>query len=287
VKVLDFGVAKLLKQIGDLPKSGTAQGIVVGTPEYMAPEQALGLPIDARADIYSVGLVLYEMLTGVQPFQAETFGKLVVQITTRSLPALPMRTRAGEMIPRSLSEVVLKCLAKKPEERFTTTEELAQALEQFTGRSPPPDVAPVESDAKAIEAMKPKTGRMLLVGAAVLALIGGGGYLAFRPSPEAAVPPPPPVETPKEPEQIVLEIQSNPTGARVSNAETGEAVGVTPLEVKLDKSEGMLTLRFELEGRQTLQRAVSLARNNALSVDLAPAQGEKAEPAAKQKKKPR
>ena len=66
----------------------------------------------------------------------------------------------------------------------------------------------------------------------------------------------------------MLEIQSSPTGARVSRNDTGDLVGVTPLEVKLDRAEGTVTLKFELEGRQTIERQVSLARNNSLSVDL-------------------
>jgi len=270
VKVLDFGVAKLLEQIGDLPRAKTAQGLVIGTPEYMAPEQAMGLPTDLRADIYAMGLVLYEMLAGVAPFQSDTFGRLVVAITTKPPPPLPQKSRSGEHIPYALADVVLKCLHKKPDGRYASTEELAQALEPFAGRAPPVDLTPsAETDVAAIEAMKPKTGRNVLFGVLALLALAGGGFAAMKANTDAAPPPAPVVEAPKAPEEVVLEIQSNPTGARVTREDTGEVVGTTPLEVKLEKQEGAVTFRFELEGRQTLQRAVSMARNNALSVDLA------------------
>ncbi|MBK7863624.1 MAG: protein kinase [Archangiaceae bacterium] len=273
VKVLDFGVAKLLKQIGDLPKSATSAGIVIGTPEYMAPEQALGLGTDLRVDVYAVGLTLYEMLTGVQPFQADSFGKLVVEITSRAPPPLPQKSRSGELIPRGLADVVMKCLQKKADDRYASAEELAHALEPFSGRPTAVDVAPAESDSAAIAAMQPRPGRMLLVAGLLLALVGGEGYWALRPyqEPTAPTPPPPPPAVAPLPEQVVLEIQSSPSGARVSRTDTGEQVGVTPLEVKLDKAAGTVTLKFEHPGRQPLERAVSLAHHNSLTVDLSPA----------------
>src|SRR5581483_11945904 len=170
VKVLDFGVAKLLKPIGELPKSGTQAGIVIGPAEYIAPEQALGLGTDFRVDIYAVGLVLYEMLTGNQPFSGETLGKLVVEITSR--PVIPPGTKAksGEFLPRGLSDVAMKCLAKKPEERYASTEELAQALEQFANPSRMSqsgfhDARTVLNENDAIDAMRPHPGRTLLIAA--------------------------------------------------------------------------------------------------------------------------
>ncbi len=270
VKVLDFGVAKLLEQIGDLPRAKTAQGLVIGTPEYMAPEQAMGLPTDLRADIYAMGLVLYEMLAGVAPFQSDTFGRLVVAITTKPPPPMPQKSRNGELIPYALADVVLKCLQKKPDDRFKNTEELALALEPFAGHAPPVDRTPaVETDVAAIEAMKPKTGRNVAFAVVGLLALAAGGFAAVKVGASAPVAEPPAVEAPKAPEQIVMEMQSSPTGARVTREDTGEVLGTTPLEVKLEKRDGTVTFRFELEGRQTLERAVSQARNNALSVDLA------------------
>ncbi|MEW6435304.1 MAG: serine/threonine-protein kinase [Myxococcota bacterium] len=138
VKVLDFGMAKLLKPIGELPKSGTMEGVVLGTPEYMAPEQALGRQVDLRADIYAVGLMLFELLMGARPFAGETFGKLLVEITSKPAPRLPERLPSGEVVPPALADVVMKCLAKSPEERVQTAEALARALEPYSGLPPAP-----------------------------------------------------------------------------------------------------------------------------------------------------
>jgi serine/threonine-protein kinase len=169
VKILDFGVAKVIRQIADLPKSGTIKGVLLGTPEYMAPEQALGMDVDARADIYSLGLVLYEMLTGTPPFHADTFGKLLVQIANEPPPPLPLRSRSGEMIPRALAAVVMRCLEKKPEARWATAAEFSAALDPFAQTSTQ-YMAPSASDWAAIQAMRPKVGRMLMMGATLLAL---------------------------------------------------------------------------------------------------------------------
>jgi serine/threonine-protein kinase len=273
VKVLDFGVAKLLKPLGELPKSGTQAGIVIGTPEYMAPEQALGIGMDFRVDIYAVGLVLYEMLCGIQPFQGETFGKLVVEITSRPAPPLGTKAKSGEFLPRGLSDVAMKCLSKKPEERYASAEELAQALEPFAF----PERAQLSNsgfhvaEQKAIAAMKPRTGRTLLIAACLVGLVGGGAFWALRPyeaPPEMTVPPPLVVEAAKAPEKVQLDVTSAPAHARVTRADTGEELGVTPLKVELDRADVALVLRLELEGREVISRTVSLASNNALSVDL-------------------
>ncbi|MEW5741029.1 MAG: serine/threonine-protein kinase [Myxococcota bacterium] len=142
VKVLDFGMAKLTKPVGEMPKSGTMEGVVLGTPEYMAPEQALGRPVDLRADVYAVGLMLYELLTGARPFTGETFGKLLVQITSRPVPTLPEKLADGTPVPPALADAVMRCLAKNPDDRFPSAEALADALQPFSGEPAPPPRPP-------------------------------------------------------------------------------------------------------------------------------------------------
>ncbi|MCP3105448.1 serine/threonine protein kinase, partial [Myxococcus sp. K15C18031901] len=127
VKVLDFGVAKLLAA-EDAPPTGTVDGTIIGTPAYMSPEQAAGLPVDARSDIYAVGNILHEMLTGHPPFQAEAFGQLVVQIITQPPPPLPSHLASGEAVPPALAELVSRCLAKEPEARPRSLAEVTTAL---------------------------------------------------------------------------------------------------------------------------------------------------------------
>ncbi|HYO72130.1 MAG TPA: serine/threonine-protein kinase [Archangium sp.] len=133
VKVLDFGVAKLLTAENT---SGTLDGTLIGTPTYMSPEQAAGLPVDHRADIYAVGTVLYELLGGQPPFQASNFGQLMVKILTEPPPALPSHTPAGEPVPQVLAQLALRCLAKEPGDRPQQLSEVITALLSDAGTPP-------------------------------------------------------------------------------------------------------------------------------------------------------
>lgn len=131
VKILDFGIAK---QIGSGPRAGefrTEAGMVVGTIEYMSPEQALGKTVDARTDIFSLGVVLYQAFTGVLPFTAPTATELLLRIC-RDEP----RSFAGLRpdLPNELSAAIARCLSKDRELRFATATELAGALEHVLPR---------------------------------------------------------------------------------------------------------------------------------------------------------
>ncbi|MFZ5917872.1 MAG: bifunctional serine/threonine-protein kinase/ABC transporter substrate-binding protein [Chloroflexota bacterium] len=121
VLLTDFGLAKMVEGSAVL----TASGVGVGTPAYMAPEQGRGEAVDARADIYALGVVLYEMLTGRVPFEAETPMAVVIKHITEPLP-LP-RTISPEM-PEAVERVILKTLAKNPADRFATPLALIDAL---------------------------------------------------------------------------------------------------------------------------------------------------------------
>ncbi|HEX7704569.1 MAG TPA: serine/threonine-protein kinase, partial [Kofleriaceae bacterium] len=118
VKLLDFGVAKLTDPDGlGIQMGTTAEGMIIGTPEYMSPEQATGDAIDHRSDIYSLGVILYEMVTGVLPFCGANFSELLVQLLTveptapRSHPDLPHE------IPPALEQLILQMLAKSAADR--------------------------------------------------------------------------------------------------------------------------------------------------------------------------
>ncbi|HEY1087779.1 MAG TPA: serine/threonine-protein kinase, partial [Archangium sp.] len=130
VKVLDFGVAKLLKGSTDLRIAETQQGTMVGTPKYMAPEQVAGLEVDARTDVYALGTMLYELLAGRTPFDAQVFGQLASDLITRAPPPLPPRTPGGEPIPPRLASLVLACLSKQPAQRPASMGAVSTALEQ-------------------------------------------------------------------------------------------------------------------------------------------------------------
>jgi serine/threonine-protein kinase len=124
VKVLDFGIAKL-KSTTDMVKL-TQQGTLVGTPHYMSPEQCRGEELDARSDIYSLGVIIYEMLTGEVPFQAPTPVGVVIKHATE--PPSPLRWSRPDL-PQQIEDVVLRALEKKRERRPASALHLAQEFE--------------------------------------------------------------------------------------------------------------------------------------------------------------
>jgi serine/threonine protein kinase len=117
----DFGIAKVLEATSHLTKTGTA----MGTPAYMAPEHGLGTGIDARSDVYSLGIVLYEMVTGRVPFEADTPFAVILAHANEPL-LLPRAVNPG--LPRGVERVLLKALAKNPDDRYQTAGGLALAL---------------------------------------------------------------------------------------------------------------------------------------------------------------
>ncbi len=285
VKVLDFGVAKLLKPIGDLKLVGTKAGVVVGTPEYMAPEQAMGGLADARVDVYAVGLVMYELLTGRQPFIADTFGKLVIEITQSPPPPLPNVTPGGERIPSGLGAVVMRCLEKDPADRFPSAAALADALQPFTGAPAPV----VEVDEAALAAAV-QPSRMPLIAAVVVVLLlaAAVGWTFVSPPAVEVTPTPAPVKVieppapkpapPAEQKTVWLDVKSTPVGAQVKRGD--EVLGVTPLHLELPKGEAA-SLSLVLTNYLEETREVALSENVALSVDLKPVP--KPRPASKKK----
>ena len=120
----DFGIAKIVE--GAQATQLTASGSVLGTPAYMSPEQAQNEKIDGRSDIYSLGVVLYELLTGQQPYQGETPFAVVIKHISEPLP--PPR-QVNPNIPEPFEMVVLKAMAKEPGERYQVAGEMAKALQ--------------------------------------------------------------------------------------------------------------------------------------------------------------
>jgi serine/threonine protein kinase len=120
VKLVDFGIVKLLE---DAPAERlTRMGMAFGTPTYMSPEQAAGGTIDARTDLYAVGVMLYELLTGVPPFQADEPGILMRMQILSDPPPLP------ETVPKAVADLVLRLLAKEPPDRYPDAREARRAL---------------------------------------------------------------------------------------------------------------------------------------------------------------
>ena len=135
VQVLDFGLAKLTEQNGDYLEAptlvNTKQGILMGTAHYMSPEQARAQKVDARTDIFSLGVVLYEMLTGRVPFEGETMTDVLASIL-RVEP--PLITQVAPQAPAELQSIVNKALRKDKEERYQTARELLTDLKRLKQR---------------------------------------------------------------------------------------------------------------------------------------------------------
>lgn len=130
--ITDFGIAKAL----DATHMMTAAGTVIGTPHYMSPEQAQGLPLDGRSDLYSLGIMFYEMLTGQVPFEAPEPLAVLMMHLQQPVPPLPPEWR-------SVQPVMDQLLAKAPEQRFPNAEALIEALTPLLGKAPTGRISPV------------------------------------------------------------------------------------------------------------------------------------------------
>ena len=148
VKLMDFGIARL-RDAGTTSRL-TRAGVIMGTPAYMAPEQAEGAEVSERTDIYALGIVLYEMISGSVPFRASTPGAVLVK-QMREIP-LPLRTLRRE-VPESIESVVMKALEKKPENRQRNLREFAQGLKRVDKTSPdhPPPKTVIFGNTTAID----------------------------------------------------------------------------------------------------------------------------------------
>lgn len=130
-KLLDFGVSRSTER--GAGHTITREGIVMGTPEYIAPEQARGKMADVRSDIYSLGVVVYEALAGRLPFQADNSADLIVAVlNAQPIPLISLRPDLGE----ALSNLVHKAMARKPEQRFQTANEMRLAIVEYLEANP-------------------------------------------------------------------------------------------------------------------------------------------------------
>jgi len=180
IKVLDFGIAKIMNAEVSADLSLSQTGAVFGTPQYMSPEQAMGNPVDHRTDIYAMGVVIYEMLAGKVPFD----GPSHLEILTRQTTELPEPPRdVVPQIPEAVDAIVLRALQKRPDARFQSIGELAAALA----------AVPTDGAATANEIPTPRTRPSLdhtrerlyiaiivLLGLSVLAMGGVLATLALR-----------------------------------------------------------------------------------------------------------
>jgi predicted Ser/Thr protein kinase len=194
VKILDFGVARLLRADDDAPahaptasEPATLEGRILGTPGYMAPEQAHGRPVDARADVFSFGVLLHEMLAGARPFGGEGAIERLLA-AARDAPA-PLRAR-NPAVPEALDALVTRCLEKRAEDRPASCVEVAEALDAL------------DADGAAPARIAPRRRLHTIIAAAAAAMIAGGALAAWQTRRAPVVPPAPTTSTLATPAKI-------------------------------------------------------------------------------------
>jgi serine/threonine-protein kinase len=183
IRVADFGIARITEH------SKTATGTVMGTPYYMSPEQIAGKKVDGRADLFSLGVTLYEMLTGEKPWKGgDSIGTLMFQITSDPYPD-PMTIKPD--LPPGILAVIDKALKKNPEERFQTGGEMAEAIRTvMAGKTPQFNSAPAPQPKPAAQAVPAATPQL-----AAQPKPAAAQQAAPKPAPQAApAPKPAPVQ---------------------------------------------------------------------------------------------
>ena len=196
IKVLDFGIAKVTSDEGDGGgKNLTRTGMIFGTPEYMSPEQAKGEKVDHRVDVYALGIIAYELLTGRVPFTADTF----MGILTKHMfepPAAPSTVAPTIEVPEQVEAIILKALQKDREYRFQSMEEMGAAIENVGTDSAAVSVVDeivslpaggetafknrAAADLYEDEPAPSKTGMYIGIGVVAVALLGGLGFAATK-----------------------------------------------------------------------------------------------------------
>lgn len=300
-KLLDFGIAKLLTD--DLPKQhSTATGAAVGTPDYMSPEQCQGPNVDHRTDVYSFGVMLFQLMTGHLPFK----GASVVELLMKHMTApAPKPSEVAPDLDVALDAPVLAMLAKAPDERPPS---LAAAMAQFeeaareagydvpthqsgevsgpvalsSGSVTPPSMQPAFAEtipsavsAEAIAPTAPGRARLIaiVVGLAMLVVVTLPFVLDSKPRAKAELPPPapppvletPPIDTePEAPKSVMLWFDGAPAGARVFLDD--ELIGTAPGPTAVPRSEEPVTLKFQAEGYEDAVQSVALTANATVTV---------------------
>jgi len=261
LKITDFGIAHI--EDPSAPEQ-TQAGEILGTPAYMSPEQVLSRQVDGRSDLFSLGIILYELATGSRPFGGEGISAIFNSITQEEPPAVLSK---NPEVPKNLSDMIMKCLNKTPEERYADGQALAGALRSTISRT--------ERRASAVRPQtKPRPRRALLYSIIALVFLCVAGisfyFLAPR-TPAPTVPAPPAVETAK-PKPAILSVESSPEGAQIYVDGTLNGMAPARLELSAGKHEVRLSLPryYEWEAQVVLKEETATP----LSVKLIP-MGEK------------
>ena len=261
-KLIDFGLAKLAAAAGDSQLTRTGQ--IIGTPAYMSPEQIRGERVDGRADVYALGCMLFELLTGKAPFSN---GVDDVQILYRQMhEAAPPLGKFLPDVPSALDALMDKALHKEPERRFPSVQAMAAALSE---------IALAAARRSGISGVRDHSGRVVLTaqrlldeqrrarrrtfglgGAAlalVLAVVGGAALMRWRHAPAAV--------------RSLLVVTSQPAGARVTV--DGRALQETTPAALRDLGAGMHEVRIEKDGYAVVERSLTIGKGERAAIDVA------------------
>lgn len=308
VKIVDFGIAKV-QEPGAQASGGprlTQAGMVLGTPEYMSPEQATGKDTDHRVDQYALGCIMYEMLTGDVPYRADDSASTLYKHVFESIVP-PRKKRPDLRIPAVLDALVVRALAKNPGDRFSGMKELLEALERAAVEVPADSEEGREASAQggtptftmrasmyavdALDRAKPSLLRIVLGTAAIVLVIGGmAAWAMLRVSsvPSAPTSQPPqreatarpvvtptaPPQVPSKPSTVQVTLRSAPEGAEIYR--DGNLLGHAPLLTPVPPGDTSIEFLFRRKGFQ--ERSVKIVPNQlgvdkVVTITLSPLEG--------------
>lgn len=245
--VTDFGTARLLDSVQNSIGTATQQSAILGTPAYMSPEQLEGKNLTPASDIYSLGLVLYEMITGIRPFHAESPWAEAIK-RTREMPEPPAKVVQG--LPENWDLTILRCLERTPSRRFSSAQEVGNSLQ---GVEKPASSRNFEKLVNTKAGTKMRVTRLWKFAALLLPLLAILLVLSFRTHPTLAL---------TEKDVVVLADFTNKTGEQVFDSTLREA-----LAIDLEQSP-FLNILSDLKIGQTL-KLMRRPRETPLPADLA------------------
>lgn len=268
-KILDFGLAKL-RHAEEAPRDvlerqptdavSTEQGRLMGTPSYMSPEQAAGKPLDARSDLFSLGIVLYEALTGGRPFKGDTSFEIMASVMLQT--PLPLGT-VNPDVPAPLAALVMKCLEKLPRDRPASAAALLESLEALSV----PGATPT-----------PSRPRWPLAAAAIVAIVGALLLMRARSST------PTPAALAKEPTIPSMLVGSTPPAAATA---ASSASGAAPIVAPASATAATSVASSVADGQPSASAHVGSRASQPLSNERAPSVRASASTAASTQSKPR
>ena len=248
IKIADFGIARIEDPSATFQ---TQTGEIMGTPAYMSPEQVLGKPVDGRSDLFSLGVILYELTTGKRPFATER--KSLATIFNEIIHNQPLEPASeNPAIEPGLSAIIMKCLSKAPEDRFESCQTLAEALRRH-GKEPE-SLAPAQPIV--IPRKRPRRmGRYLALLLGMVLVLGVSAFILFKrpaPSPTAM--------------EANVHMDTNPQGAQIYV--DGVPRGLTPKDLGL--LPGTYSIRMVLTGYQEWEGKVQVegAKEYPLQIQL-------------------